>query len=71
MRLRPILITTMAMVLGAYPLAIATGAGTVSRQHIGAVIVGGMVFGTCLSLFIVPISYVLISEKSRIPLVEG
>lgn len=54
LRLRPILMTTGAMVLGALPLALATGAGAESRQQIGWVIVGGMTFGTLLTLFVVP-----------------
>jgi multidrug efflux pump len=54
LRLRPILMTTGAMVLGAVPLALATGAGAESRQQIGWVIVGGMTFGTLLTLFVVP-----------------
>ena len=62
MRLRPILMTTGAMVLGAVPLAIATGAGAQSRQAIGWVIVGGMSFGTLLTLFVVPIAYSLITR---------
>ncbi len=60
MRLRPILMTTGAMVLGAVPLALATGAGAESREQIGWVIVGGMSLGTVLTLFVVPtvLSYV-------------
>ena len=54
LRLRPILMTTGAMVLGALPLALATGAGAESRTQIGWVIVGGMAFGTMLTLFVVP-----------------
>ena len=54
LRLRPILMTTGAMVLGAVPLALATGAGGESRTQIGWVIVGGMAFGTLLTLFVVP-----------------
>ncbi len=61
-RLRPILMTTGAMVLGAVPLAIATGAGAESRQQIGWVIVGGMSFGTLLTLFVVPTVYTLLSR---------
>ncbi len=57
LRLRPILMTTGAMVLGAVPLALATGAGAESRQQIGWVIVGGMSFGTLLTLFVVPMVY--------------
>ncbi|MBN8912746.1 MAG: efflux RND transporter permease subunit [Rhizobiales bacterium] len=54
LRLRPILMTTGAMVLGAVPLALAMGAGAESRQQIGWVIVGGMSLGTVLTLFVVP-----------------
>jgi multidrug efflux pump len=57
LRLRPILMTTGAMVLGALPLAIASGAGAESRQQIGWVIVGGMSFGTLLTLFVIPTVY--------------
>ncbi len=62
MRLRPILMTTGAMVLGAVPLAFATGAGAESRTQIGMVIVGGMSFGTLLTLFVVPTVYTLLSR---------
>ncbi|MGL4395244.1 MAG: efflux RND transporter permease subunit [Hyphomicrobium sp.] len=57
LRLRPILMTTGAMVLGALPLALATGAGAESRQQIGWVIVGGMSLGTLLTLFVIPAVY--------------
>jgi multidrug efflux pump len=57
LRLRPILMTTAAMVLGAVPLALATGAGAESRQAIGWVIVGGLTFGTLLTLFVIPTIY--------------
>ena len=63
LRLRPILMTTGAMVLGAVPLAIATGAGAESRQQIGWVIVGGMSFGTLMTLFVVPVVYRLIASR--------
>ena len=63
LRLRPILMTTGAMVLGAVPLALATGAGAESRQAIGAVIVGGMLLGTVLTLFVVPTVYTYIARK--------
>jgi multidrug efflux pump len=65
-RLRPILMTTGAMVLGAVPLAIATGAGAESRQQIGWVIVGGMSLGTLLTIFVVPTMYTLFA-RSKIP----
>ncbi|SDP80650.1 multidrug efflux pump [Rhodoferax sp. OV413] len=63
-RLRPILMTTGAMVLGAVPLAIATGAGAESRQQIGWVIVGGMSLGTLLTVFVVPVMYSLFARSS-------
>ncbi|MEZ0214292.1 MAG: efflux RND transporter permease subunit [Xanthobacteraceae bacterium] len=65
LRLRPILMTTAAMVLGALPLALADGAGAESRQQIGWVIVGGMSLGTLLTLFVVPTVYSLIGRDHR------
>lgn len=62
-RLRPILMTTGAMVLGAVPLAIASGAGAESRQQIGWVIVGGMSLGTALTIFVVPTMYLLFARR--------
>ncbi len=62
-RLRPILMTTGAMVLGAVPLAMATGAGAESRHQIGWVIVGGMSLGTLLTVFVVPTMYTLLARK--------
>ena len=63
LRLRPILMTTGAMVLGALPLALAEGAGAESRQQIGWVIVGGMTLGTLLTVFVVPTMYSLFARK--------
>ncbi|GAB4181863.1 MAG: efflux RND transporter permease subunit [Thalassobaculales bacterium] len=66
LRLRPILMTTGAMVLGSLPLAIATGAGAESRQAIGWVIVGGLSVGTLLTLFVVPVVYsVVAADRSK------
>jgi multidrug efflux pump len=62
LRLRPILMTTGAMVLGAVPLAIATGAGAESRKQIGWVIVGGLTLGTLLTLYVVPTVYTLVRQ---------
>lgn len=62
LRLRPILMTTGAMALGALPLALASGAGAESRRSIGYVIVGGITFGTLLTLFVVPTVYLLIAS---------
>jgi multidrug efflux pump len=66
LRLRPILMTTGAMVLGALPLALATGAGAESRRQIGWVIVGGMTVGTVLTVCVVPTMYLLFARK-RVP----
>jgi multidrug efflux pump len=63
LRLRPILMTTGAMVLGALPLALSTGAGAESRQQIGWVIVGGMSLGTLLTIFVVPTVYTLFARR--------
>ncbi len=65
LRLRPILMTTGAMVLGAIPLARAVGAGAESRQVIGWVIVGGMTLGTVLTLFVVPTAYTMFARAGR------
>ena len=65
-RLRPILMTTAAMVLGTIPLALASGAGAISRQQIGWVIIGGMSVGTIFTLFIVPVIYTFLATKKQI-----
>ena len=62
-RLRPILMTTGAMVLGAIPLAFASGAGAEARHQIGWVIVGGISFGTLFTLFVVPVVYLLLAGR--------
>ena len=65
LRLRPILMTTAAMVLGAVPLVLASGAGAESRMQIGWVIVGGMSFGTVLTLFVVPCVYAIMGRTGK------
>lgn len=62
-RLRPILMTTAAMILGVVPLITASGAGAVSRFDIGLVIATGMLIGTLFTLFVVPTMYTLIAKK--------
>ncbi|MEQ1889480.1 MAG: efflux RND transporter permease subunit [Alphaproteobacteria bacterium] len=62
LRLRPILMTSGAMIMGAAPLCLASGAGAESRQEIGWVIVGGISLGTVLTLFILPTVYTLIAR---------
>ena len=64
LRLRPILMTTGATVLGSLPLAIAFGAGAESRQQIGWIIVGGMTFGTLLTLFVIPTVYSYLGKRT-------
>jgi multidrug efflux pump len=71
LRLRPILMTTAAMILGAVPLALATGAGAESRQQIGWVIVGGLALGTLLTLFIIPTAYTLLARQRRVAALTG
>ncbi len=61
-RLRPILMTTAAMVLGSLPLVLFQGAGAESRHQIGWVVIGGMCFGTCLSLFVVPCAFLMLNN---------
>jgi multidrug efflux pump len=63
LRLRPILMTTGAMVLGAVPLALAEGAGAESREQIGWAIVGGLLVGTLFTLFVIPAVYALIGRR--------
>jgi multidrug efflux pump len=65
LRLRPILMTTGAMVLGALPLALAEGAGAEARQPIGWVIVGGLLVGTVFTLYVIPTAYMLLAGRGR------
>lgn len=67
-RLRPVIMTTLAMVLGTLPLAFARGAGAETRWQLGWTVVGGMTMGTVFTLFIVPVFYTLISKVKK-PLV--
>lgn len=64
-RFRPILMTTISTIFGAIPLVIATGAGAESRASIGVVILGGLLFATILTLFIVPVLYNLLARFTR------
>ncbi|MHB1949726.1 MAG: efflux RND transporter permease subunit [Gammaproteobacteria bacterium] len=65
-RLRPILMTTAAMVLGAVPLALAMGAGSETRHQIGWVVVGGLLLGTFFSLVVVPVAYTYLARFKRV-----
>jgi multidrug efflux pump subunit AcrB len=64
-RLRPILMTTLATVLGALPIAMALGAGAQSRVPLGVVIVGGLMFSLVLTLFVIPVMYVLFAAQKQ------
>jgi len=62
MRLRPILMTSLAFVLGALPLMLSTGAGAGARSALGAAVIGGMVSGTVLAIFFVPLLFVVVMK---------
>ena len=64
-RLRPILMTTVATVVGHFPLTLVSGPGAVARNSIGIVLVGGMTIGTLFTLFVVPSVYVLMAKDHR------
>jgi HAE1 family hydrophobic/amphiphilic exporter-1 len=64
LRLRPILMTSMAFILGVLPLVLATGAGAVARNTIGYAVLGGMLASTTISIFIVPVLFVLFTRYS-------
>jgi multidrug efflux pump len=68
-RLRPILMTTAAMVLGVVPLIISTGAGAAARVNMGVVIASGLAIGTAFTLFVVPAVYMVLSTRKREPVV--
>ncbi|WP_045760566.1 efflux RND transporter permease subunit [Xanthomonas albilineans] len=60
LRLRPIVMTSLAFVAGVLPLALSTGAGAASRREIGVSVIGGMLFGTALAILLVPLFFVLV-----------
>lgn len=66
-RLRPILMTTIATIFGALPVALALGVGSESRQGMGISIVGGMIFSTLLTLFVIPVVYKLLNKGDSVP----
>jgi len=65
LRLRPILMTSMAFVLGVVPLVISTGAGSASQNAIGTGVAGGMISGTVLAVFLVPVFYMVIRRLTK------
>jgi multidrug efflux pump len=62
-RLRPILMTSLATMFGALPIALALGAGAQSRVPLGIVVVGGLLFALILTLFVIPVMYILMADK--------
>ena len=64
-RLRPVLMTSVATVAGHFPLTLVTGAGAAARNSIGLVLVGGMTIGTLFTLFVLPSIYVLMAREHR------
>ena len=66
-RLRPVLMTTGATVLGHFPLVMVTGAGAEARNAIGIILVAGMMIGTLFTLFVLPVFYALLAEKRNAP----
>jgi HAE1 family hydrophobic/amphiphilic exporter-1 len=62
LRLRPIIMTSMAFILGVMPLVLATGAGAVARNTIGYTVLGGMIASSGISIFIVPVLFVLFTR---------
>jgi multidrug efflux pump len=65
LRFRPILMTSMAFILGVLPLAIATGAGSGSQRAIGTGVMGGMITATVLAIFLVPVFFVVVRKRSK------
>lgn len=65
LRLRPILMTSLAFILGCFPLMLATGAGAAARKAMGSAVVGGMLMSTAIGIFLIPVLYVLIERLSR------
>jgi len=64
-RFRPILMTSLATIFGALPIALALGAGSTSRIPLGIVVVGGLFFSLILTLFVIPVTYIVLSSKTK------
>jgi HAE1 family hydrophobic/amphiphilic exporter-1 len=62
LRLRPILMTSFAFILGCVPLAIASGAGSISRQVMGSAVIGGMLAATCIGIFLIPVCFYVVEK---------
>ena len=64
LRLRPIIMTSLAFIIGCLPLAMATGAGAAARNNMGTAVVGGMLFATSLGIFLIPVFFVIMEMIS-------
>lgn len=64
-RFRPIVMTSLATIFGALPIALALGAGAQSRIPLGIVVVGGLLFSLLLTLFIIPVTYMIMAGKHK------
>jgi HAE1 family hydrophobic/amphiphilic exporter-1 len=64
LRLRPIIMTSLAFIIGCLPLAVATGAGAAARNSMGTAVVGGMLFATSLGIFLIPVFFVVVETIS-------
>ena len=62
LRLRPILMTSFAFILGCVPLAIASGAGAISRQVMGTAVIGGMMAATFIAIFLIPVTFYVVER---------
>lgn len=62
LRLRPIIMTSLAFIIGCLPLAVATGAGAAARNNMGIAVVGGMIFATILGVFLIPVMYLVVMK---------
>ena len=65
LRLRPILMTAFAFILGVVPLVIATGAGAVSRRQLGTAVMGGMLAASLIAIFIIPVSFYVVERLAK------
>ncbi len=65
LRLRPILMTAFAFILGCVPLAVASGAGALSRRVMGYAVIGGMTAATCLAVFLIPVSFYVVEKMAH------
>jgi HAE1 family hydrophobic/amphiphilic exporter-1 len=64
-RLRPILMTSFAFILGTVPLAMATGSGAIARRILGTVVIGGMLAATCIAVCLIPVTFYVVENLAR------